>query len=86
LPEDPRIDRFLGVVPLEVGLVMASCALIFGMLLLAAAVNQWRLVHFGNLNYAQTMRLVVPGATLTALEFQTILSAFLLSLLNLPQR
>jgi glycosyltransferase involved in cell wall biosynthesis len=86
LPDDPRIDRFLGIVPLEVGLLVASCAVIIGVLLLAGAVNQWRLVHFGNLNYAQTMRLVVPGATLTALGFQTILSAFLLSLLNLPQR
>jgi hypothetical protein len=44
-------------------------------------------VHdFGNLDYARTMRLVVPGATLTALGFQTFLSAFLLSFLDLQHR
>ncbi|HLI61768.1 MAG TPA: glycosyltransferase family 2 protein [Terriglobales bacterium] len=86
LPPDPRVERFVSKVPLEVGVILGSCAMLIGTVLLGTAINHWRLVHFGNLNYAQTMRLVVPGATLTALGFQTILSAFLLSLLDLPQR
>jgi hypothetical protein len=32
------------------------------------------------------MRVVVPGATLTALGFQTILSAFMISFLDLEHR
>jgi len=83
LPEDPRIGRLLNIINLEIGLILAVVALMVGLILLAAAVNQWRLVQFGDLQYARTMRLVVPGATLTALGFQTILSAFLLSLLDL---
>ncbi len=83
LPEDSRLSRFLNSFNLEIGLVGAASALIVGCFLLAVAINQWRSVDFGALDYAHTMRFVVPGATLTALGFQTILSAFLLSMLDL---
>jgi glycosyltransferase involved in cell wall biosynthesis len=86
LPEDRYVRRILGSVTLEVGLIVATAAMLFGVSLLFIAFNQWRLAHFGNLQYAHTMRLVVPGLTLTALGFQTILSAFLLSILDLGRR
>jgi glycosyltransferase involved in cell wall biosynthesis len=86
LPEDLRIKRFLNTFSLEAGLVIATLALIVGMILLGAAINQWRLVDFGPLNYGREMRLVVPGATLVALGFQTMLSAFLVSFLDLEHR
>ena len=86
LPEDRYVRRILASVTLEVGLAIATAALLFGVTLLLIAFNQWRLTHFGNLQYAHTMRLVVPGLTLTALGFQTILSAFLLSILDLGRR
>jgi glycosyltransferase involved in cell wall biosynthesis len=86
LPEDPYVKRILASVSLEVGLIAATAALFIGLILLLLAFNQWRAVQFGNLQYARTMRLVVPGATLTALGFQTILSAFLLSILDLARR
>jgi len=44
------------------------------------------LASFGTLDYAQTMRLVVPGVTLTALGFQTILSSFFVSILGMSRR
>jgi hypothetical protein len=86
LPEDPRMSRFFEIVNLERGLCMALITLIVGLALLAAAINQWRLMDFGHLNYASTMRLVVPGATLTALGFQTILSSFFVSILGMRRR
>jgi glycosyltransferase involved in cell wall biosynthesis len=86
LPEDPYVRRILASVTLEVGLIVATAALLLGVSLLFIAFNQWRIAHFGNLQYAHTMRLVVPGLTLTALGFQTILSAFLLSILDLGRR
>jgi glycosyltransferase involved in cell wall biosynthesis len=86
LPEDPRLTRFFQVINLERGLLLASSALIVGLMLLLIAVNEWRLTGFGPLDYAQTMRLVVPGATLTALGFQTILSSFFVSLLGMHRR
>jgi len=57
-----------------------------GVVLLLLAINQWRLAHFGPLDYATTMRLVIPGATLTALGFQTLLSSFFVSILGLQRR
>jgi glycosyltransferase involved in cell wall biosynthesis len=86
LPADQRIERFQNTFNLEVGLGIAGLALIVGLVLLGIAVDQWRLADFGPLDYAHTMRLVVPGATLTALGFQTILSAFLISFLDLQHR
>ena len=86
LPEDPRINRFFKLVNLEKGLITSSITLLVGLALLIMAINQWRLASFGYLDYAQTMRLVVPGATLTALGFQTILSSFFVSILGMRRR
>ena len=86
IPEDRRLNRFFEVINLERGLIIAALTLFFGISLLAAAVNQWRLTGFGHLDYAETMRLVVPGVTLTALGFQTTLSSFFVSILGLRRR
>ncbi|HEV3059049.1 MAG TPA: glycosyltransferase family 2 protein [Vicinamibacterales bacterium] len=86
MPEDPRLDRFFSVVNLERGVVAGFASLILGIGLLLGAVNQWRQHDFGALVYAETMRWVVPGATLTALGFQTILSSFFVSILGMRRR
>ena len=86
IPEDRRLTRFFEVINLERGLIIAAVTLLIGVALLSAAVNQWRLTGFGQLDYAETMRLVVPGVTLTALGFQTILSSFFVSILGLRRR
>ncbi|MGA9721536.1 MAG: glycosyltransferase family 2 protein [Candidatus Binatus sp.] len=86
LPSDMRLERFFNTVNLEVGLAVAASAMIVGLVLLALAVEQWRLVDYGPLDYAHTMRLVVPGSTMVALGFQTILSAFMISFLGLEHR
>jgi glycosyltransferase involved in cell wall biosynthesis len=86
MPEDRRVTRFFELVNLERGLIIASAALLVGLALLLAAVNQWRLANFGHLDYAHTMRWVVPGMTLTALGFQTILSNFFISILGMRRR
>ena len=86
LPDDAELRRLFRFFTLETGLVIAVIALLAGLTLLGLAVNQWRMVDFGNLNYAHTMRYVVPGATLTALGFQTIIASFLATLLELADR
>jgi glycosyltransferase involved in cell wall biosynthesis len=86
MPEDPWLGRFQRTVTLERALIGAALSLALGLTLLLLAVNQWRLAGFGHLDYARTMRLVVPGVTCTALGFQTVLSAFLLSLLRMHRR
>ena len=86
LPKDPRIDRFFKVIYLERGLAIGGLAFLAGLILLGAAVWQWRAVHFGRLDYAVTMRWVIPGAMLTALGFQTVLSSFFVSILGMKRR
>jgi glycosyltransferase involved in cell wall biosynthesis len=86
MPEDPRLTRFFKIMYLERGLMLSGAGLLLGLGLLLAAVQEWRLVSFGHLDYARTMRLVVPGATLTALSFQTILSSFFVSILGMRRR
>lgn len=82
MPEDARLNRFFEVVDLEKGLLGGAVALMIGLVLLGVSVNQWRLTGFGDLDYSETMRLVIPGATLTALGVQTILSSFFVSILG----
>jgi hypothetical protein len=86
LPENRRMNRFYEFVNLERGLIAAVAALLSGLVLLGIAVNQWRLSDFGRLDYAYTMRFVIPGVTLTALGFQTILSGFLVSIMSMRRR
>lgn len=86
LPENRRMMRFYELVNLERGLLAGLAALLFGVVLLLAALNQWRLHSFGNLDYAHTMRFVIPGVTLTALGFQTILSGFFVSILGMRRK
>jgi hypothetical protein len=86
MPEDPHMNRFYEVINLERGLIAALLILGLGLGLLLAAINQWRLVGFGPLDYTSTLRLVIPGATLTALGFQTILMSFFGSMLGMPRR
>jgi len=86
LPKDPRVERFFKVIYLERGLAIGALAFLAGLILLGAAVLQWKSAHFGRLDYAVTMRWVIPGATLTALGFQTVLSSFFVSILGMKRR
>jgi glycosyltransferase involved in cell wall biosynthesis len=86
LPESERLSRFYKIMNLERGLLLASVALLLGLLLMGIAFNRWRLSQFGHLNYAETMRLVVPGVTLAALGFQTVLSSFFVSIMGMSRK
>jgi len=86
LPEDIRMTRLFKLVTLERGALAGAVAMVLGLALLVAAIVQWMRVDFGGLDYATTMRLVVPGVTLTALGFQTVLSSFFMSILGMNRR
>ena len=86
MPEDPTFTRLFKLMYLERGLILSGAGMLLGLGLLITAVQQWKLSGFGHLDYAKTMRLVVPGATLTALSFQTILSSFFVSILGMRRR
>lgn len=86
MPEDPRLNQLFRVVNLERGALIGIGALFIGLPMMAVAVDQWRVAGFGKLDYAVTMRWVVPGVTLTALGFQTILSSFFISVLGMRRK
>jgi glycosyltransferase involved in cell wall biosynthesis len=86
LPEDARMTRFFTLVTLERGALAGAAAIVFGLVLLSMAIWQWTQADFGRLDYATTMRVVVPGVTLTALGFQTVLSSFFMSILGMSRR
>jgi glycosyltransferase involved in cell wall biosynthesis len=86
LPRDSLFDQFFKVMYLERGLALGGFAFLAGLILLAVAVYQWKAVNFGRLDYAVTMRWVIPGATLAAIGFQTILSSFFVSMLGMKRR
>jgi len=71
---------------LERGIALGLIASVCGLAQLVWVFDYWRLQGFEALEYAHTMRQVIPGATLTALGVQTILSGFFVSLLGLHRR
>ncbi len=86
LPEDPRLTRFSTVANLKTGLLIGMMALLAGLALLVESINLWRLHNFGRLDYAETMRWVIPGVTLTVLGVQTVLNSFFGSILGTRRR
>jgi glycosyltransferase involved in cell wall biosynthesis len=86
MPQTPKMTRIFRLFTLERGLVAGTTMLVAGLALLVTAVLIWWNRELGNLPYPKTMRVVVPGATLTALGFQTILSSFFMSVLGLARK
>jgi glycosyltransferase involved in cell wall biosynthesis len=85
LPLDPKLDRFFQVVNLERGLIVAVAALCIGIAMLSMTINAWWEAGFGAMDYPRTMQLVIPGAFLTVLGVQTILSSFFVSILGMKK-
>jgi glycosyltransferase involved in cell wall biosynthesis len=86
MPPDPRLERFFRVATLERGLLISFVAFTAGVALIATATSEWRAGGFGPLDYSRTLRWVIPGVTLAALGFQTMLSGFFVSILGMKRR
>ena len=86
LPADTRYQKFFRVMNLERGLLLGALAWLAGLGLMSTAVWQWWAGGFGRLDYSHTMRWVIPGVTLAALGFQTVLSSFFDSILGMKRQ
>ena len=86
LPPAPWLVRLLRLFPLERCLVIATTALLAGLVSLGHTVFHWHAQGFSTLSYSQTMRWVIPAFTAVALGFQTLLSSFFISVLGLKHR
>ena len=86
MPKDERLLRFFRLATLERGLIFGAVGMILGLAMLAYAILYWSEVGFGVLNYSKTMKWVIPGATLTALGFQTVLFSFFISMMGINRK
>ncbi|HEY5753240.1 MAG TPA: glycosyltransferase family 2 protein [Chthoniobacterales bacterium] len=86
LPRDKRLEKAFGWINLEKALIAGVAASVAGVALLAFAILLWSRTGFGRFDYSEGMRIVIPGATLTALGFQTMLSSFFISILGMRRK
>lgn len=82
LPPDAFTERIERVGTLERMLLLSAGVFMLGVVLLVGAVLQWWQAEFGRLDYARTMRWVVPGVLFTVSGFQSVMAGFFLSILR----
>jgi glycosyltransferase involved in cell wall biosynthesis len=83
LPPDPRFQKMVRAVTLEIGLLTGLTLLMVGLVLGGAAVSDWGQAAFGSLSPERAMRLVIPSGTALLLAFQTAYGSFFLSVLEI---
>jgi glycosyltransferase involved in cell wall biosynthesis len=86
LPDDAVVAKLRDMLQLEVGLVIGTLAVLGGLTLAAYALGAWGLQSFGRLNPEQSLRIVIPSATLLIVGLQMIFSSCLLSILQLETK
>lgn len=83
LPEDLRLERFLRLTSLELGLAVGGLLILAGLGASVYAVGSWGAQHFGDLDPVRAMRLMIPAGFSLTLGAQIMLSSFFLSVLQL---
>jgi glycosyltransferase involved in cell wall biosynthesis len=86
LPMDRKAQMVFKHATMERGLVIGGLSTITGIALIGVAGMSWVRESFGPLDYSSSMKFVVPGVTLAALGFQTVLASFFVSLLGLRRK
>ena len=82
LPPSRSVGRLLGARRLELGIASGVGLALLGAALILVAVLRWRATGFGDLDYAVTMRWVIPAMLFVAAGTQTVFGSFLLALLG----
>ena len=83
LPEEPKVQRILGKLSLERGLVAGAVLGAAGLAGLIFSVLYWRGQGFHSLNYEHSLRLMIPSVTALIVSWQVILGTFFLSILGI---
>jgi glycosyltransferase involved in cell wall biosynthesis len=86
LPEDKKINKFLSYINLETGLIIGVFLVLSGLVGSIYALRIWQSSSFGQLDPANTMRIVIPSVTALSLGIQSIFSSFFLSVLGLKRK
>jgi hypothetical protein len=85
LPEEPKVQRLLGKLSLERGLILGAVIGLAGLAGLVFSLTYWQAKGFGDLNYEHALRLMVPSVTALMVSCQIILGGFFLSILGIKQ-
>jgi hypothetical protein len=85
LPEEPRVQRLLGKLSLERGLIIGAAIGLAGLVGLVFSLTYWQAHKFGQLNYEHALRLMVPSVTALVVSCQLVLGTFFLSILGIKQ-
>src|SRR6202050_4895071 len=83
LPEEPKVQRLLGKLSLERGLILGAAIGVAGLAGLIFSVAYWHGHGFQQLNIEHSMRLMIPSVTALILSCQVILGTFFLSILGI---
>ncbi len=86
LPRDERLERLSHTFTLERCLILSGMLIAGGIGAIAWTTGGWMNSGFGNLDYSQTMRVLIPAVGAIALGVQAASSSFLLSVLRLRRR
>lgn len=85
LPGRPWLRAFVERWELEAGLALGFALVVAGLALSAGAVAVWGGTGFEDLDYQDTLRIVLPASTLLVLGVQTLLASFFVSILGIER-
>lgn len=86
LPEDPKLTVTRIKLNLEKGLILGACLIITGLVCSVYSVLTWKQSHFGILDPARTLRIIIPAITALIIGVQIVFSSLFLSVLGLRRR
>lgn len=86
MPPDPKLSAWVRWASLERGVAIGAISFLGGVGLIAVTAWSWMQRDFGRLDYASTMRVVIPGVMLASLGFQTVFASFFLSILGMRRK
>jgi glycosyltransferase involved in cell wall biosynthesis len=86
LPPDARMQRFVSLINVEVGMAAGLLLFLAGLAGGAYALGLWSLAAFGALNAEVTLRIVAPSATAMIVGVQLVFSSLFLGVLGLRRQ
>jgi glycosyltransferase involved in cell wall biosynthesis len=85
LPGKPWIVKLSERVSLEAGALVGLGLIVGGIAMSAVAIAVWGDSGFADLDYRETLRLVIPASTMLILGVQTVLASFFISILEIER-
>jgi len=86
LPRNNLDDKIEKIFTLEIGILAGLVIFLCGLGGSIYAFYVWKQAKFGNLEYSEILRIVVPSATLILLGTQLLFSSFFLSVLKIKKK